>query len=101
MPLTEPQFEIQTYREILDDAIARIPAHTPEWTNRADPDPGITLLQLFSYMYEALHYRANLIPERNRQKFLRLLQIPLRKASTAQGLVTFLESAWRLRRRDA
>lgn len=89
MPLTEPQFEIQTYREILDDAIARIPAHTPEWTNRAEPDPGITLLQLFSYMYEALHYRANLIPERNRQKFLRLLQIPVRPASAAQGLVTF------------
>jgi hypothetical protein len=89
MPLPEPQFEIQTYRDILDDAISRIPAHTPEWTNRAEPDPGITLLQLFSYMYEALQYRANLIPERNRQKFLRLLQIPVRPASPAEGLVAF------------
>lgn len=89
MPLPEPQFESRTYRDLYSEALARISAHTPEWTNRSDPDPGITLLQLFSFMTESLLYRTNLIPERNRQKFLRLLQIPLRPAAAASGLVTF------------
>ena len=89
MPLPEPKFESRTYRDIFNEALARIPAHTPEWTNRSEPDPGITILQLFSFMTESLLYRTNLIPERNRQKFLRLLQIPLRPAAAAQGLVCF------------
>ena len=75
MSLPEPQFETRTYRDLFNEAIARIPSHTPEWTNRSEPDPGVTLLQLFAFMTESLLYRTNLIPERNRQKFLRLLQI--------------------------
>jgi conserved hypothetical protein, phage tail-like region len=89
MPLPEPQFESRTYNDIFNEAIARIAAHIPEWTNRSEPDPGITLLQLFSFMTENVLYRTNLIPERNRQKFLRLLQIPLRPAAAALGLVSF------------
>ncbi len=89
MPLPEPKFETRTYRDLYNEAIARIPAHTPEWTNRSEPDPGVTLLQLFSFMTESLLYRTNLIPERNRQKFLRLLQIPMRAASAAKGMVEF------------
>lgn len=89
MPLPEPKFETRTYRDLFNEALARIPAHTPEWTNRSEPDPGITLLQLFSFMTESLLYRTNLIPERNRQKFLRLLNIPMRAAAAAEGLVNF------------
>ena len=88
MPLPQPTFDSRTYREILNEAIARIPAHNPEWTNFNDADPGITLLQLFAFMTENIIYRANLIPERNRQKFLRLLRLPMRSASAARGLVT-------------
>ena len=89
MPLPEPKFETRTYRDLYNEAIARIPAHTPEWTNRSEPDPGVTLLQLFSFMTESLLYRANLIPERNREKFLRLLKIPMRAAASATGMVQF------------
>ena len=87
MPLPEPQFESRTYRDLYNEALARISAHTPEWTNRSEPDPGITLLQLFSFMTESVLYRTNLIPERNRQKFLRLLQIPLRPSQALRGHV--------------
>lgn len=88
MPLIEPVFDSRSYREILNEALARIPAHNPEWTNFNDSDPGITLLQLFAFMTENIVYRANLIPERNRRKFLRLLGIPMQAAEAAQGLVT-------------
>ena len=88
MPLPEPIFDSRSYQDLLDEALARIPAHNPEWTNRNDADPGVTLLQLFAFMSESIIYRANLIPERNRQKFLRLLRIPMRAAAPAQGIVT-------------
>lgn len=89
MPLTEPVLDSRTYRDILNEALARIPAHNPEWTNFNDSDPGITLLQLFSFMTESVIYRANRIPERNRRKFLTLLNIPMLGADSAKGLVTF------------
>lgn len=89
MPLPEPKFDSRSYREILAEALARIPAHTPEWTNFNDSDPGITLLQLFAFLTESIVYRANLIPERNRRKFLRLLGVPMQAASPARGLVAF------------
>jgi baseplate J-like protein len=88
MPLTLPKLDDRDYNEILRETIARIPAHTPEWTNHNDSDPGITLLQLFAFMTESLLYRSNLIPERNRLKFLQLLAVPLRAASAARGVVT-------------
>lgn len=88
MPLVEPKFDSRTYKELVNEALARIPAHNPEWTNRNDTDPGVTLLQLFAFMTESIIYRANLIPERNRQKFLRLLRIPMREAAAARGMVT-------------
>ncbi|MCK7496568.1 MAG: GPW/gp25 family protein [Comamonadaceae bacterium] len=89
MPLPEPTFDSCNCREILAEALARIPAHTPEWTNFNDSDPGITLLQLFAFLTESIIYRANLIPERNRNKFLRLLGVPMQAASPARGLIAF------------
>ncbi len=89
MPLDEPVFDSRTYKEILNEALARVPTHNPEWTNFNDSDPGITLLQLFAFMTESIIYRANRIPDRNRRKFLKLLNIGLRGADAAEGLVSF------------
>lgn len=89
MPLREPTIDDRSYQEILNEALARIPVHNPEWTNHNDSDPGVTLLQVFSFMTESLLYRANRMPERNRIKFLRLLGLPMQAAASAQGLVTF------------
>ena len=89
MSVTAPTIDSRTYQTLLDDAMARIATHNPEWTNFNHSDPGITLLELFSFLTETLLYRANLIPDRNRLKFLNLLAVPLTRASTAVGLVTF------------
>lgn len=88
MPLTIPNLSDRKYQDLLDEALARIPVHNPEWTNFNDSDPGVTIIQLFAFMTENLLYRSNQIPERNRRKFLRLLGIPLNPASPAGGLVT-------------
>lgn len=89
MPLNIPSIDNRTYRQLLDEALARIPVHTPEWTNFNESDPGITLIEVFAFMAESLLYRANQIPERNRAKFLKLLGVPLAPASPARALVAF------------
>src|SRR5579871_5156469 len=89
MPLIIPTIDDRSYQQILSEALARIPVHNPEWTNFNDSDPGVTILQLFAFMTESLLYRSNLIPDRNRLKFLTLLGIPVQPASSATGIVTF------------
>jgi hypothetical protein len=82
-----PVIDPRGYQELLDEALARIPVHNPEWTNFNRSDPGVTLVELFAFLTEALVYRANQIPERNRRKFLSLLGVPIAPASSARGIV--------------
>ncbi len=89
MPLKIPNLDDRRYQDILREALARIPVHTPDWTNFNESDPGVTLVELFAFLTENLLYRCNQIPERNRLKFLSLLGIQLHPGATSQGLVTF------------
>src|ERR1700674_5433740 len=89
MPLPSPALDNRRYQDLLDEALARIPVHTPEWTNFNKGDPGVTLVELFAFLTENLLYRANQIPDRNRRKFLSLLGMPLQPAAAASGLVAF------------
>jgi len=85
MPLEQIQLDDRTFEQLFAEGRARIPVHTPEWTNFNDSDPGITIVQLFAFMTENLLYRSNRIPEANRRKFLTLLGVPLQPASAGRG----------------
>ncbi|HEY0069627.1 MAG TPA: baseplate J/gp47 family protein [Chloroflexia bacterium] len=89
MSIVVPELDNRRYQDLLDEALARIPVYTPEWTNFNKSDPGVTLIEVFAFMVENLLYRANYIPERNRLKFLSLLGLPLHPGATARGVVTF------------
>lgn len=89
MAFPVPQIDHRTQRELVREALDRVPYHTTEWTNLTAGDPGVTLVQLFAFLAESVIYRANLIPERNRAKFLELLGVDLRPAAPARGLVSF------------
>jgi baseplate J-like protein len=86
VPLTLPNLDNRRYQELLDEALARVPVYTPEWTNFNKSDPGVTLIEIFAFMTESLLFRANQVPDRNRKKFLKLLNVPLQPATSAQGL---------------
>ena len=88
MPITIPNLDNRRYQELVQETLARVPVHTPEWTNFNKSDPGVTVVELFAFLAENMLYRANQIPDRNRRKFLQLLGIPLQPASAARGLVT-------------
>ena len=90
MPLAPPVIDDRRFATLVDETLARARVHTPEWTNFNQSDPGVTLVQLFSFLTESLLYRANLTPERQRIKFLQLLRVPLAGATAAQGLVSIV-----------
>jgi len=89
MSLTRPILDDRSYEQLRDELVRRIPAYTPEWSDHNASDPGITLLELFAYLGENLLYRFNQIPDATYMEYLRLLQIPLRPASSAQSLLAF------------
>ncbi len=88
MPIRPPSLDDRSFDDLVEEVLARIPAHTPEWTNPRLGDPGRTLIELFAWLTDTLLYRANLIPERQRLAFLRLLGEPLRPAIAARGLIS-------------
>lgn len=87
MPLRVPSLDDRSFQSLVDEVLARIPAHTPEWTNPVPGDPGRTLVELFAWLTDTLLYRVNLIPERQRLAFLRLLGVNLRAARPAHTLL--------------
>src|SRR5215471_6271093 len=88
MPIVPPSLDDRRFDDLVEDLLARIPAHTPEWTNPRLGDPGRTLIELFAWLTDTLLYRANLIPERQRLAFLKLLGVQMKPAVPARGIVT-------------
>lgn len=88
MPIRPPALDDRSFDDLVDELLARIPAHTPEWTHPHPGDPGRTLIDLFAWLTDTLLYRANLIPERQRLAFLRLLGVQMRPALPARGVVS-------------
>src|SRR5499425_3657748 len=88
MPLTLTTLDDRRFDDLVEEALGRASVHTPEWTNFNKSDPGVTLIEVFAFLTESLLFRCNQIPERNRKKFLKLLNVPLQPATSAQGLIT-------------
>ena len=91
MPLIPPALDDRSYSDLVQDMLASIPAHTPEWTIQQPGDPGRTLIELFAWLADSILYRANLIPERQRLAFLKLLGLPLQPAAAATGILSVFQ----------
>ncbi|TVQ32923.1 MAG: putative baseplate assembly protein [Geminicoccaceae bacterium] len=87
MPIPFYDLHDRTAEELAAELVRLIPAHTPEWRNPRPGDPGRTLIDLFAWMGDKLLYRVNLLPERQRLLFLRLLDLGLKPAVPARGLL--------------
>ena len=88
MPIPYLKLDDRSFHDLVTDLVARIPGHTPEWTNPRIGDPGRTLIDLFAWLGDTILYRANLIPERQRLAFLKLLDIPMIPAMPSRGIVS-------------
>ncbi len=87
MPLPIPNLNDRRFDDLVADARVRLANHLPELTQIAPGDPAHAMIDLFAYFTETILYRANLIPERQRRVVLNLLQVPLRNARPARGVV--------------
>lgn len=90
MPIRPPSLDDRRFDDLVEELLARVPAHTPEWTHPRVGDPGRTLIELFAWLTDTLLYRVNLIPERQRLAFLRLLGVQMRAAQPARSVVSVL-----------
>ena len=88
MPLIPPSLDDRSYDDLVQEMLANIPAHTPEWTNPQPGDPGRTLIELFSWLADTILYRANLIPEKQHIAFLKLLGESMQPAAAATGILS-------------
>ena len=93
MPLIPPVLDDRSYDDLVQEMLASIPAHTPEWTSPQKGDPGRTLIELFAWLADTILYRANLIPEKQRIAFLRLLGQPMLPAAAATGMLSISQDA--------
>ncbi|MCR8633781.1 putative baseplate assembly protein [Paenibacillus radicis (ex Xue et al. 2023)] len=84
-----PNLDDRFFDQIVQEARKAIPKLLPEWTDENASDPGITLVELMSWMTEVQQYYLNRITEKNERKFLKLLGIKLLQAESASAYVTF------------
>jgi predicted phage baseplate assembly protein len=89
MPLTDIQLDDRSYDDLKAELLRRIPAYTPQWTDFNESDPGIALIELFSWLADILVYRVNKIPDKAYIKFLQLIGIQLGLPAPAQAYLTF------------
>lgn len=93
MPLPAPNLDDRTFQDLVDECKRMIPRYCPEWTDHNVSDPGIALIELFSWLTEQMLYRLNQVPDKNYIKFMELLGLRLQPPSAAQTEITFWLSA--------
>jgi hypothetical protein len=81
------KFDEATYRELAEALRERVAAHAPEWTNTSVGDPGVTLVELFAFLADALLYRASPLPPHARASAMRLAQSALALVAADAGTV--------------
>lgn len=88
---TEPKLDnLETKEKIIAEARRRIERYLPEWSYHENmSDPGMALIKLFAEMTEQVVKRLNQVPEKNHRRFLELLGIQLKPASSARTELTF------------
>lgn len=87
MPLPIPAVPTRTWAELVEEGRALIARDAPDWTDHNLHDPGITLLELFAWLTEALLYRADRITPGTRRAFLRLVGVEPRPPGVAGTVV--------------
>ena len=90
--LPVPILDNEEFNEIMDDARNMIASLYPDWTDYNYHDPGITILEFFSWMKENQQYFMDGVSEQAREKFLKLLG-ERRRHKKASRVVVDIEPA--------
>ena len=77
----------ESYNEIFEKARNMIAGIYPEWTDYNEHDPGITFLQLFSWMKEMQQFHLDQIGEEHLKMYLKMLGMEQQRKLPASTLV--------------
>jgi hypothetical protein len=92
MPIPLPRLDDRNFDQLVRDALERAQATCPDWTDHTPGDPGVTLVELFAFLTEALLYRLNRVPPKLQLALLNLAGVTLRPPSAAVANLTFSRS---------
>ncbi len=67
-----PNLDDRRWDDLVQDAVALVPLHAPDWTDHNAHDPGVTLIELFAFVTERQIYRVNRVPEMRKWRMLGL-----------------------------
>src|SRR5919205_3917118 len=93
MALPQPNLDDKTFAALVAEATKLIPRHAPEWTDHNRHDPGITFVELFSWLAEMQQFYLNRVGSESYLKFLKLLGVRPRGSRQARADVTFSGAA--------
>ncbi|MGF7031705.1 hypothetical protein J2T17_002619 [Paenibacillus mucilaginosus] len=79
-----PNLDDRTFEQILAEARKRISSLLPEWSDRNESDPGLTMLELLAWHTEMQQYYLNRVTEKQQRKFLKLAGLLPRPAVRAR-----------------
>lgn len=92
--LPSSRLDDRSFDDLVEECLLRIPRYCPEWTDHNISDPGITLIELFSWLTDQMLMRFNQVPRKNYVAFLELLGIRLQPPTSAQSRLTFYLSTY-------
>ena len=73
MPIPLPDLDDRRYDDLVGEIVSLIPRCAPSWTDHNASDPGIMLIELFSWLFAAMMYRQNRVTVESERTFLKLL----------------------------
>lgn len=87
--LPVPKLDNRTFQEMIREATKRIPRLYDTWTDENVHDPGITMLEMLTWLVEMQQFYIDQISERHERKFLKLMGEVPRPVRQASVMVTF------------
>ena len=91
--IPEVTLDDRNFQDLVNEARLRLSQRCPEWSEHNVSDPGITLVELFSWLTESVIYRLNRVPEKLHVTLLNLLGIEMEPPVAATTRLRFRLSA--------
>jgi len=93
MPLPKPVLDTRTFDQLVAESRAQLPRRAAAWTDYNYSDPGITLIELLSWLAEQAFYRFDRVSPEMLRAFLQLVRVEPRPPQVASTIALCVTSS--------